>query len=137
MNRRSFRISACAALLAVVLLSGCSTLFPSSLSTIDGCISSFMDYINTQPNLIQNELSPSAKDYAAAADSNFWNASGFPLGETFALLNQSISGNTVTATLISTQTYRNGVPIVFELTQLPDGNYSIVSITVNGVCTFD
>ena len=137
MNRRSIHIPTCAVLFAAALLAGCSTLFPSSLSTIDGCISSFMDYINTQPNLIQNELSPSAKDYAVAANSSFWNASGFPLDESFALLNQTISGNECTATLVSTHTYKNGVPIVFDLTQLSDGNYAIVSIFVNGVCLFD
>jgi hypothetical protein len=133
----TFRISTWAALLAAALLAGCSTLFPSGLSTMDGCISSFMDYLDIQPNLIPNELSPSAKDYEAAANSSFWNASGFPLDETFALLNQNISGNACTATLVSTHTYRNGVPIVFGLTQLPDGNYAIISITVNGVCLFD
>ena len=137
MPGKALLLVASAAILTVTLLSGCDSLFPSSLATANGCVLSFMDDLDTQPSLIPNELYPGAKDYAAAAERDFWIASGFSADETFALVGQAVSGDAVTATLISTRTYSQGVPIVFKLVRLTDGNYAIASISVNGATVFD
>jgi hypothetical protein len=104
-------------------------------TTIDECISSFMDDINSQDRSgVYENLDPDAAQYAQAKTALLWNFY-FPLGEIpYTLSGKSKSGSTVTASLTSSTgvTYPAGTTITFVMGEDSDENAVISKINISG-----
>jgi PBP1b-binding outer membrane lipoprotein LpoB len=132
------KISIILAVLALaLLLSTCKEV--TSTTSVDECISNFMDDINsTDRSGIYKNLDPAAAMYAGAVTSTLWDTYFPTKGITYTLSNQSTSGGTVTATLSSTTyaLYSGGVSISFGMGENSKGDAVISTIGLSGTNFF-
>lgn len=124
-----------AAIAVAVLFSNCNLLSPKT--SIDQCISNFMNDLNSSQGSVYTSLDSTSAKYGVATSALYWNAIFAP-GNTYTLSNQSTSGSTVTATLSSSTNllYSSGVSIVFTMSTDLTGNAVIHAISLNGTSIF-
>jgi hypothetical protein len=125
-----------AAIAVAVLFSNCNLVSPKT--SIDQCISNFMNDINSNQGNAYTTLDNTSSYYGeVAALPTYWNT-WFPSGNSYTLTNQSTSGSTVTATLSSSTNpvYSSGVSIVFTMSTDITGNAVIHAISLHGLSIF-
>jgi hypothetical protein len=111
-----------------VLFSTCK----QATTSVDDCISNFMDDINSQDRSgVYESLDPNAAQYNQAKTAIYWGVF-FPVGEIpYTMSNISKSGSTVTASVTSSTgvTYPAGSTLTFAMGEDSDKNAVISSIT--------
>jgi hypothetical protein len=133
--KKAFAIILAVAAMAV-LFSTCKK--EAEPTTVDECISNFMDDINsTDRSEVYENLDSGSAQYNEAKATIFWDYALFPTTQIpYSLSSQSESGSTVSANLTSNGGLYSGTSIVFTMGEDSDKNAVISKITISGTVRF-